>query len=280
MTASFDGKARIWNAATGEPVKSLEHNKARVYHAAFSPPDGRYLVTAGSAETRIWDVDTGAFKSLPGTAGGEYAAFSADGRYVVTTGDRGQVWNVATGERVTTLEHNAAVSYAAFSPDGRAVVTAGLDHTARIWNAATGEPVGVPLRPTGQVEHLSFSPGGRLLATASAYDGRLQLWDAATGEPVTPALQHPDTVWHASFSPGGRRVLTACGDGAARLWDVPFEERPLAELRPLAEVLAGVRMRAPGTFVPLEPAQFHRDWMRLWSKDPNGETEHCLGCSD
>jgi hypothetical protein len=68
-------------------------------------------------------------------------------------------------------------------------------------------------------------------------------------------------------------VLTACGDGTARLWAAPFEERPLAELRPLAEVLVGVRMRTPGTFVPLELDQFHRDWASLRSKGANGEAE-------
>src|SRR5262249_11336355 len=183
-------------------------------------------------------------------------------------GAKGQVWNVATGELVTALEHNAVVRYAAFSPDGRYVVTAGLDHTARIWNAATGEPVGVPLRPTGQVGHLSFSPDGRLVATASSYDCRLRLWDVATGEPVTPVLQHPDTVWHASFSPDGHQVLTACGDGTARLWDVPFEKRPLADLQLLAQVLAGVRMRAPGTFVPLEAAPFRSAWATLAAQYP------------
>jgi hypothetical protein len=52
------------------------------------------------------------------------------------------------------------------------------------------------------------------------------------------------------------------------VWDTPFEDRPLADLVLLAQVLAGVQLRAPGTFVPLEPAQFNRDWATLWSKYP------------
>ena len=38
------------------------------------------------------------------------------------------------------------VSSAAFSPDGKRIVTASEDETARIWDAATGQPIGEPLR--------------------------------------------------------------------------------------------------------------------------------------
>ena len=44
------------------------------------------------------------------------------------------------------LGHEAAVSSAAFSPDGKRIVTASADKTARIWDAATGKPIGEPLK--------------------------------------------------------------------------------------------------------------------------------------
>ena len=34
------------------------------------------------------------------------------------------------------------VSSAAFSPDGKRIVTASWDKTARVWDAATGKPIG------------------------------------------------------------------------------------------------------------------------------------------
>ena len=43
----------------------------------------------------------------------------------------------------------AAVNSAAFSPDGTRVVTASDDKTARVWDAATGKPLGEPMRHEG-----------------------------------------------------------------------------------------------------------------------------------
>ena len=35
---------------------------------------------------------------------------------------------------------------AAFSPDGKRIVTASEDKTARMWDAASGKPIGQPLK--------------------------------------------------------------------------------------------------------------------------------------
>ena len=51
---------------------------------------------------------------------------------------------------------------AAFSPDGKRIVTASFDGTARIWDAATGEPIGEPLRGHERgVTSAAYSPDGR-----------------------------------------------------------------------------------------------------------------------
>ena len=44
------------------------------------------------------------------------------------------------------LVHDDWVASAAFSPDGKRIVTASHDKTARLWDAATGLPIGQPLK--------------------------------------------------------------------------------------------------------------------------------------
>jgi WD40 repeat protein len=115
---------------------------------------------------------------------------------------------------------------AAFSPDGSRVVTASADQTARVWDAATGKPLSLPLAHQAPVASAAFSLDGSRVVTASV-DRTARVWDAATSKPLAPPLAHQGAVWSAAFSPDGTRVVTASGDQTARVWDT-VTGKPLA----------------------------------------------------
>ena len=50
------------------------------------------------------------------------------------------------------------VSSAQFSPDGQRVVTASEDKTARLWDAASGKPIGEPMKHEGRLIQRSSVP--------------------------------------------------------------------------------------------------------------------------
>jgi len=116
------------------------------------------------------------------------------------------------------LRHGSFVYAAEFSPDGLRLVTASDDHTARIWDARTGEPLTEPLRHSDCVNSARFSPDGFWVVTAS-HDHTARVWDARTGKAATDPLQHDDNVQSAEFSRDGLRVVTASYDRTARVWD-------------------------------------------------------------
>src|SRR5262249_40128429 len=119
--------------------------------------------------------------------------------------------------------HGPEAQDAAVRPAGRRVVTASRDHTARVWDAVTGDAVTVPIRHGHVVWKAVFSPDGRRVVTAS-HDGTARVWDARTGEPVSRAMPHQFQVMDASFSPDGRRGFPGGPEGTGRVWDAATGE--------------------------------------------------------
>ena len=98
------------------------------------------------------------------------------------------------------------------------MVTAGTDNLARVWDVASWEPVGPPLRHDGDVNAACFSPDGRHVLTASA-DGTARVWEVESGREVCRSEQHRNGVRVAVFSPNGLLFFTAGEDGTARVCD-------------------------------------------------------------
>ena len=107
----------------------------------------------------------------------------------------------------------------------------------RLWDPATGTPVGEPLTGhTGPVEAVCAvtGPGGRTLLATGSWDKTVRLWDPTTATPVgQPMTGHTSEVEAvcAVPGPGGRTLLaTAGGDATVRLWD-PATATPIGVLQ-------------------------------------------------
>lgn len=125
--------------------------------------------------------------------------------------------------RPESRRSSAEAGTLAISPDGRILAT-GYGKArenlgeARLWDVATGEPLGQPLRHDGPIRSVTFSPDGRRLATCSR-DHTARLWDVDTCKPKCAPLKHDDMVWDVVFSPDGRTLASCSSDKTVRLWD-------------------------------------------------------------
>jgi eukaryotic-like serine/threonine-protein kinase len=184
--------------------------------------------------------------------------------------------------------HNGGVAAVAFCPDGKTVLTGSYDHTARLWETATGKPVGPPLQHQGPVVTVAFSNDGKTVLTGSD-DNTARLWETATGKPLGPPLQHQGWVRAVAFSNDGKTVLTGSRDKTARLWEVatgkplgpPLQHQNI--IRAVAfspdgkTVLTGsddttARLWETATGKPFGPPLQHRNFVVAVAFSPGGKT--------
>jgi WD40 repeat protein len=268
VTASKDHTARVWDAASGRELARVGHD-ASVTQAVFSP-DGREIVTASDDGTaRVWDAtdDFAVARARYQDSVRRDGYLPADIQRMKGAIARAMSRPDDTAGRreLASLQHDGKVNAARFSADGRLIVTASDDHTARLWDAVTGNelarlqraaPVqtatfsadggkvvtttqgniawmwdvsrtlGVPLHHDADVQWADFSRDGRYAVSASV-DHTARVWEVGSGRAVAQ-LNDRAAVRSAAFSADGQRVVTVTGD--ATVWEIPGG-RELARFR-------------------------------------------------
>jgi WD40 repeat protein len=114
----------------------------------------------------------------------------------------------------------------ALDPHGQEVATASFDNTVQVWNTASGNRVGDPIKRPVLVNAMTFSPDGRVLACGDI-DGNILLWDLAAHKElrIIPA----GNVAVMAFSPAGDEIVVGGHTGSVGVWRVTGEEVGVTE---------------------------------------------------
>jgi WD40 repeat protein len=263
LTASADGTARLWDAATGRELVRYTGHTASIEYAAFSPDCTRIVTASRDNTARVWDANTGSPISIlrglnrPVT----FAVFTPDGRHIVTEseGYTVTIWDIDRAAAITVLDHTAfGLSDTSLSPDGSRIVAAAGWDTARIWDVTTGTTL-TPLepgrfRPFEFVSDVTYSADGARIVGASTQGNAAAIWNAEnfrlitevmgmTGPEADSARDRRFPEMKARFSPDGTRLVTGrifwcCADDLVWLWDATTG-RIIAEFREEGEQLQG-----------------------------------------
>jgi WD40 repeat protein len=131
VSGSLDRTVKVWNAKTGELMKTLERHTGNIYDIAFHP-GGKYFATCSRDMTiRLWDFESGE---------------------VV----------------MTYVGHDKAVLDIEFSPDGNHLFSASFDGSIRLWQTKTGKMVYTFSDHEGVVNSIAVNRKGDLLASGGS----------------------------------------------------------------------------------------------------------------
>jgi WD40 repeat protein len=109
----------------------------------------------------------------------------------------------------------------ATSPDGSRLAASYLDFTLRLWDTATGKPIGDPMDTRSVAYALAFSPNGQVIASGGD-DGSIRMWDVGDQSQLGAAFKdHTRTVESLYFDNAGTKLVSTSDDNTIRVWPVP-----------------------------------------------------------
>jgi WD40 repeat protein len=111
--------------------------------------------------------------------------------------------------RVILPGHAGAIASLIFSPDGKILASRSADHTAKLWDAETGEQLRT--FQTGDGGPLAFSPDGNLLALTltegESFKTRINFYEVKSGKLIR-SLEGYAVADKSAFSADGKRLAT------------------------------------------------------------------------
>jgi WD40 repeat protein len=241
VSSSLDGTVRVWDAASGETVRVLRGHEDEVYAVEISQ-NGRWIVSTGyDRQVIVSEISGKIAHRLSGLIGWSAdIAISPNSQLVAAWSMDGQIciWNLESGHSIAKLEGTKWKWGMAlcWSPDAQYLACGRIE--IAIWDVQSKKKVKNLKGHRNFVRALSFSPDGRLLASA-ALDKTARVWDIESTEalyviepegftqytrsgPVTNPVCVPVTA--VDFSPDGSKLVTAGADRNISLWDVTTGE--------------------------------------------------------
>ncbi len=247
VSASEDSNAYLWDATSGEKIRTFKGHTAGLNGLAFNA-DGSQLLTSGVDKTaRLWDTATAReIQKFTGhTETVRRIAFHPDGKHALSAGRDGLVrmWELDTARQVKQFKSSGGwADSLAISKDGKFLAIAGTFKDGKdvyVYEIDSGKKLPECIGHREGLTHVAFSNDGKRILSSS-YDGTARIWDRDTGKELYRFREYSEFLWSAEFSPDGKWIITGGGGGGAngkwtkgndhsvRLWRTP-DERMIAE---------------------------------------------------
>ena len=248
ITASEDGTAKVWDAATGDEMFTISGSGSGQTSAGWSPdgtliffagPDGKRSVRGAATGDELFVLpsrsgleDTAADAALfAGPSQSDFdapselhhvdnMAWSPDGTRIVLVSDSAAaVWDLDSRSELFSLPRDTfqSVKSAAWSPDGGRIATVGSYGTLEMWDAANGDQLFSVEVGHVWADSAAWSPDGTRIVTGQYLTAEVR--DATSGDELFALSGHESRITDVAWSPDGTRIVTACEDGTIKVWD-------------------------------------------------------------
>ncbi|KIK91990.1 hypothetical protein PAXRUDRAFT_603243 [Paxillus rubicundulus Ve08.2h10] len=207
-SASGNGTCTVWDSETGEFLLDFDDHQDSVEIVSYSSSGVKIASGSSDHTIRIRNTQTGERLTQPLLHADAVRSivWSPDSRQLISTCDDGQIcfWSAPTGTQLGSplQAHLNEINCVAISPSGSLLASASSDHTARLWNMVTRQPVGHVLQHNDEVYTVAFSPNGQFVATGGE-EGIIFLWDISqegviATDVVSVSLLHVAPIPHSA----------------------------------------------------------------------------------
>ncbi|KER09454.1 MAG: hypothetical protein HY22_11655 [[Candidatus Thermochlorobacteriaceae] bacterium GBChlB] len=184
LTASWDKTAKIWNAESGDLLRTRMGIAFPIYAAAFDK-DARSVGFTNDQQSMLWTWRDGTLKNLTLHRKRILAMSVSSTDWVLSAGEDRilkQVHIPTTTTRATDAEPSVCLAVA-YSADGQLFASAGADGVVRVYASNSCRKLDVMQAHQGKATSVVFSPDGRRLYSAGA-DGAIKAWDMSKYAPL------------------------------------------------------------------------------------------------
>ncbi|KAG7886778.1 hypothetical protein KL938_000431 [Ogataea parapolymorpha] len=221
VSASKDGTLKLWNTALKRCEMTLSGHSSSVSCVKWG---GTNLIYSGSHDKtiKVWDAKEGKCVQTLKAHGHwiNHIALSTD--FALRSGPFDHTGTKPKDD--AERQARALKNYEKVAKVGGKIVermvSASDDFTMFLWEPAkSNKPI---CRMTGHqklVNHVSFSPDGRYVTSAS-FDHSIKLWDGRDGKFLATFRGHVAAVYQTAWSSDNRLLVSCSKDTTLKVWDV------------------------------------------------------------